>query len=99
MVEGCVTDLPLGDEEAASLRWLAHLEHDHHPDAVACRLKLSLAAAPCPEMSAVLPWDIVEQVRRYRRKVAVVTRSRRADGVAAGLTTPADSPIWREEIT
>lgn len=62
MVEGCVTDLPLGKEEAASLRWLGHLEHDHHPDAVACRLKLSLAAAPCPEMSAVLPWDIVEQV-------------------------------------
>lgn len=62
MVEGCVTDLPLGKEEAGSLRWLGHLEHDHHPDAVSCRLKLSLAAAPCPEMSAVLPWDIAEQV-------------------------------------
>lgn len=65
MVEGCVTDLPLGKEEAGSLRWLGHLEHDHHPDAVACRLKLSLAAAPCPEMSTVLPWDLVEQVFLY----------------------------------
>lgn len=63
MVEGCVTDLPLGREEAGSLRWLGHLDHDHHPDAVACRLKLSLAAAPCPEMSTALPWDIAEQVR------------------------------------
>ena len=62
MVEGCVTDLPLGREEAGSLRWLGHLDHDHHPDAVACRLKLSLAAAPCPEMSAALPWDVAEQV-------------------------------------
>lgn len=65
MVEGCVTDLPLGREEAGSLQWLGHLEHDHHPDAVSCRLKLSLAAAPCPEMSAVLPWDIVQQVRGW----------------------------------
>lgn len=66
MVEGCVTDLPLGREEAGSLQWLGHLEHDHHPDAVSCRLKLSLAAAPCPEMLAVLPWDIVQQVRGRR---------------------------------
>lgn len=66
MVEGCVTDLPLGREEEGSLRWLGHLEHDHHPDAAACRLKLSLAAAPCPDMSAVLPWDLVEQVSRTR---------------------------------
>lgn len=65
MVEGCVTDLPLGKEEAACLRWLGHLDHDHHPDAVACRIKLSLAAAPCPDMSAVLPWDLVEQAHLY----------------------------------
>lgn len=64
MVEGCVTDLTLGKEEAACLRWLGHLDFDHHPDAVACRLKLSLASAPCPEMSNVLPWDLVAQVGR-----------------------------------
>ncbi|CAM9624652.1 unnamed protein product, partial [Choristocarpus tenellus] len=44
MVEGCVTDLPLSKEETGILTWLGHLKHDHHPDAVACRLRINLAS-------------------------------------------------------
>jgi hypothetical protein len=45
MVESCVTDMKLTSEEASLYKWLGSLKADHHPDAVACRLKISAVSA------------------------------------------------------
>ncbi|CAM9876619.1 unnamed protein product, partial [Discosporangium mesarthrocarpum] len=89
MVESCVTDLPLSKEEAGTLLWLGHLDHDHHPDAVACRLRITLSAIPCPAMSEALPWNLLEQVHLY------VTR--RGHVSASCLLTPEEELVVLDE--
>jgi hypothetical protein len=54
MVESCVTDMKLTSEEASLYKWLGSLKADHHPDAVACRLKISAVSAQLFVLSHVI---------------------------------------------
>ena len=68
----CVSDATLSAEEAQLVRALADAAEDQHPDAHACRLRLSLAALHTPMYDA-LPWRLGEQLAGYAAKAAHVS--------------------------
>ncbi len=72
MLQNCISDLPLTPEEATAYSWLGSLDHDFHPDFVACRLKMSLLMIPCKDMVRLCPWNVEAQVEEYAARVKFV---------------------------
>lgn len=68
MVESCVSE-DLTSEEAQIFNQLEFLGNDNHPDAHACRLKLSAVTVGLGESSAMkCPWSVFEEMREYVKK-------------------------------
>jgi len=86
----CVSDTALGPEEAQLWSKLDLIANDPHADAVACRLRISLATSAS---SATLPWSVGEELRSYSRvqhKVASACRLSMAEEMEllAGRCSP-----------
>ena len=63
MVESCVSE-DLTSEEAQIFNQLEFLGNDNHPDAHACRLKLSAVTVGLGDSSAMkCPWSVFEEMR------------------------------------
>lgn len=74
LAPACVSDTALGPEEAQLWSKLELIANDAHADAVACRLRISLATSAS---SATVPWSVGEELRSYCRvqhKVASACR-------------------------
>ena len=83
----CVSDATLSAEEAQLVRALADAAEDQHPDAHACRLRLSLAALHTPMYDA-LPWRLGEQLAGYAAKAAHVSFACHARALERGSRRP-----------
>ena len=59
-----VCDSELTPEEQQICEMLAQANDDHHPDAHACRLLVSLSALHTP-LSPLLPWDLSRELAAY----------------------------------
>ena len=64
LVDSCVSDTALAPEERQIWQLLRGCANDMHPDAVACRLKLSLATVGC-EDTMRCPWNVAAELTRY----------------------------------
>lgn len=67
MVESCVSE-ELTSEEQQIFNQLEFLGNDSHPDAHACRLKLSAVTVGLGEDAMECPWSVEEEMRDYVRK-------------------------------
>ena len=85
MAPATVSDTPLTPEEQQIWDQLACLQTDFHPDAHACRLKLSLAMMGDNSVMAC-PWDMAAEMAQYCRKRAFVS-------AACRLTVPEETRI------
>ena len=63
----CVCDAAPSPEERQIVAMLGQANKDHHPDAHACRLHVSLCAMHTP-LETLLPWDTTAELRAYVRK-------------------------------
>ncbi len=72
MVESCVSE-ELSAEELQIFNQLEFLGNDFHPDAHACRLKLSAVTVGLGDDSMKCPWSVQEEMREYVRKHAHVS--------------------------
>ena len=66
----CVSDMALSNEESQIFAQLGMLSHDVHPDAHACRLKVSLATRGTPhaELCATKLWSLRAEYTAYVSK-------------------------------
>jgi hypothetical protein len=89
----CVCDAAPSPEERQIVSMLGQANKDHHPDAHACRLHVSLCAMHTP-LEALLPWDTAAELRAYvRKRDHVGIRCRlAADDELALLERVIDSP-------
>ena len=75
MVESCVSE-ELSPEEQQIFNQLEFLGNDFHPDAHACRLKLSVVTVGLGSESTMkCPWSITEEMEAYVRKHGFVSSS------------------------
>jgi hypothetical protein len=74
MVESCVSE-ELSAEEMQIFNQLEFLGNDFHPDAHACRLKLSAVTVGLGDDAMKCPWSIHEEMVEYVRKHANVSSS------------------------
>lgn len=72
MVESCVSE-DLSAEELQIFNQLEFLGNDFHPDAHACRLKLSAVTVGLGEGSMNCPWNVQDEIKEYVRKHAHVS--------------------------
>lgn len=72
MVESCVSE-DLTPEELQIFNQLEFLGNDFHPDAHACRLKLSAVTIGLGESAMNCPWNVREEMKEYIRKHAFVS--------------------------
>lgn len=73
MVESCVSE-DLTPEESQIFNQLEFLGNDNHPDAHACRLKLSAVTVGLGDSSAMrCPWSVFEEMREYVKKYDFVS--------------------------
>jgi hypothetical protein len=73
MVESCVSE-DLTSEEAQIFNQLEFLGNDNHPDAHACRLKISAVTVGLGENSAMkCPWSVFEEMSEYVKKYDYVS--------------------------
>ena len=72
MAPQCVCDRPLSREEAQIVALFNETRGDQHPDAHACRLRISLHALHTP-LYPELPWDLAEELIAYTRKLGHVS--------------------------
>jgi hypothetical protein len=72
LTSACVTDSDLTADERAIFRQLTRVmsADDHHPDALSCRLKLSLI---CMDSPMKCPWDVGQELRTYALKFPYVS--------------------------
>lgn len=70
LVNACATDTNFSNEELQIFNSLRLLNDDRHPDAHACRCKLSLAVL---ESSMAMPWSIPEELTMYLMKLPHVS--------------------------
>jgi thiol-disulfide isomerase/thioredoxin len=72
LVDTISSDVELTEEENQTLQFLASDKNsaDLHPDAHACRLKISLVLLDSP---VSVPWDLTTEMQRYVRKLTHVT--------------------------
>ena len=71
MAESCVSDTELTGEEAAIFAQLSLLGDDAHPDAHACRLKISLATVATSFLEC--GWAVEDEMEAYLEKLDVVS--------------------------
>ena len=73
--ESCVSDIVLSSEEAQIFEQLGELSHDAHPDAHACRLKISLATRGTPhaDLAATKLWSLRGEYASYVSKFRFVS--------------------------
>ena len=64
------TDTQLSAEEEQAFKALGRSNSDCHPDAHACRLKISLVTMDAP---VVCPWDLTVQASRYVSKLSHIS--------------------------
>ena len=67
MVESCVSE-ELTPEELQIFNQLEFLGNDYHPDAHACRLKLSIVTIGLGESAMKCPWSVEEEMSHYIEK-------------------------------
>jgi len=73
MVDSCVSE-DLTPEESQIFNQLEFLGNDNHPDAHACRLKLSAVTVGLGENTAMkCPWSVFEEMREYVKKYDYVS--------------------------
>lgn len=73
MVESCVSE-ELSAEEQQIFNQLEFLGNDYHPDAHACRLKLSIVTVGLGEESTMnCPWSVQEEMEEYAKKHVFVS--------------------------
>ena len=73
MVESCVSE-ELSPEEQQIFDQLEFLGNDNHPDAHACRLKLSVVTVGLgAESTMQCPWSIAEEMEEYAKKHVYVS--------------------------
>ena len=72
MAESCVSDTTLSPEEQQIFDQISLLEDDNHPDAHACRLKITLATSASKE-AMHCGWDPSDEMAAYVMKHAEVT--------------------------
>jgi hypothetical protein len=65
LAETCVSDTQLSDEESQIFAQFALLKDDNHPDAHACRLKISLATLASRE-AMECEWSVIPPPKRLR---------------------------------
>jgi thiol-disulfide isomerase/thioredoxin len=72
LVDTISSDVELTEEENQTLQFLASDKNsaDLHPDAHACRLKISFVLLDSP---VSVPWDLTTEMQRYIRKLTHVT--------------------------
>lgn len=70
VVQSCEADMKLSESDAWLLQELEKAAHDHHPNAHACRLKLSLVMMHCGEK---YPWHIQDEYKQYLAKYNMVS--------------------------
>ena len=72
LVDTISSDVELTEEENQTLQFLASDKNsvDLHPDAHACRLKISLVLLDSP---VSVPWDLTTEMQRYIRKLTHVS--------------------------
>lgn len=70
MADACVSDTPLSSEESQIFEQLGYLADDFHPDAHACRLKLSLVTM---DSKMECPWNIPAELDAYLSKLPHVS--------------------------
>jgi thiol-disulfide isomerase/thioredoxin len=72
LVDTISSDVELTEEENQTLQFFASENNsaDLHPDAHACRLKISLVLRDSP---VSVPWDLTTEMQRYIRKLTHVT--------------------------
>jgi hypothetical protein len=73
-LDSCISDTELTPEEVQIIERLSVVSSDMHPDAIACRLKLSLA---CNLTPARMPWNSRVDIVHYahvRMKVSAICR-------------------------
>jgi len=64
------TDTELSDEERMTFQTLGRSNSDNHPDAHACRLKISYVTLDAP---ISCPWDLTRQCSRYITKLTHIS--------------------------
>ncbi len=72
MVESCVSE-ELSAEENQIFNQLEFLGNDFHPDAHACRLKLSAVTVGLGEGSMNCPWSVQDEMKQYVLKHSYVS--------------------------
>lgn len=73
LADSCVKDTPLTAEEEQIIDLLGTIALDLHPDAHACRLKLSLVSLGAQDIK--MPWDLVQEMCAYAIKHRRVSAS------------------------
>lgn len=58
LANAIATDKEYSNAEACIFKYAAEAGFDHHPDAVACRLKISSAVSAVPSVKILTPWDL-----------------------------------------
>jgi hypothetical protein len=69
LTDSVASDTALNAEGATIFAALKFASDDHHPDAHACRLKVSLVTIDC---GARLPWDLTTEAAKYVSKLGAV---------------------------
>mmetsp|Transcript_3318 Transcript_3318/g.4839 ORF Transcript_3318/g.4839 Transcript_3318/m.4839 type:complete len:236 (-) Transcript_3318:65-772(-) len=99
MVESCVSE-ELSAEELQIFNQLEFLGNDFHPDAHACRLKLSAITVGLGAKSAMkCPWSVREEMTEYVRKHAYVSAACRLSAEEELLLLKLCSPSARGRLS
>lgn len=97
MVESCVSE-DLSAEEQQIFNQLEFLGNDFHPDAHACRLKLSAVTVGLGEDSMKCPWSVQDEMKEYVLKHAHVSSACRLSKDEETLLLQLCSANMRSEI-
>jgi hypothetical protein len=99
MVDSCVSE-DLSAEEQQIFNQLEFLGNDYHPDAHACRLKLSVVTVGLgAESTMKCPWSIAEEMEAYTRKHAFVSSSCRLTTEEEMLILQLCSPTAQDRLS
>jgi hypothetical protein len=99
MVESCVSE-ELSAEEKQIFDQLEFLGNDYHPDAHACRLKLSVVTVGLGgDDSMKCPWDVAEEMEEYCKKHPYVSSSCRLTTEEELLLLQLCTPTARDRLS
>jgi hypothetical protein len=99
MVESCVSE-ELSPEEKQIFDQLEFLGNDHHPDAHACRLKLSVVTVGLGgDDSMRCPWSVAEEMEHYCKKHPYVSSACRLTTEEELLLLQLCAPTARDKLS